>query len=440
MKLDENYIFKLDNIKIKKIDDYYVLIFLDTHKYLVLTNSQYISFNMLLNKKTIVDTYNEQKVLNLQEYNNLLSDIFWANNGLYSKPFKLEDADNIEIKYDITYKCNTNCSHCFLPSFNSMKEIGISEWKKISDNIFSNINYKPYICISGGEPFLFPDMLRELIEYIYPKVSSIAILTNGFVISDWIDAKNYDMIDFFIKHIDAFQISLDGYDKETYENIRGKGNFRKLINTITYLDSIDKKMNLHATVSMENIDNIKNNFIDFVKKYNLYGKGKHHFSFSLVRSLGNGEKLNKEGKIINGVDFEKFLFYMQEKINKFYPKNLLNTDDLLSGTNCSVARQVCVAPNGLSYLCGISTSEPIADLINDDFKLVIKKYKEIREKMDQKNMLQCKGCELAGFCFGRCRIVNKMMTGSYNETICTENEKEEFYRSIIREKIVGVPY
>lgn len=440
MKLLGDYKFDLSgDIHIEIVDDYYVIIFKNTHKYLVLNKSQYHCFLEFKDGKDIQEVYEKSnEYIEGSEYSNLLSDIYWANS--FSKPKQTINPDQLEVKYDITYQCNTKCSHCFLPDFPGMEEVNLDTWMKISDKIFDHIDYKPYLCISGGEPLLFADMLKKLIEYVYPKVESIALLTNGFIISDWIIENNYEMLDFFMKHIETFQISLDGYDEETYDKIRGKGNFKRLLNTIKYLNSIGKSMSLHATVSEQNIKSIEEHFIDFVTKNDLYGPGKNHFSFSLVRPLGRGKTLERNGQIITGIEFERFLYRLQEKINEIYPPNIMKTDDLLTGTLCSVARQISVAPNGLCYLCGISATESTCNLLVDDFEEIQQKYKALRESMEQKNIKKCNSCELFGFCFGRCRVVNKMETGSYTNVICKEEEKKEFYRAMVREKVVGVPF
>ncbi|WXR62604.1 radical SAM protein [Peptostreptococcaceae bacterium AGR-M142] len=438
MELTNDYKFKINgDVHIQSVEEYYVLIFKDTHKYLVVNNDQYNAFEKLKEGKEVGIVF-ENTNIDEELYINLLSDIFWANT--YEEPKKLTDPDQFEIKFDITYDCNTRCSHCFLPDFPGMNEISLEKWKKISDKIFDNIDYKPYMCISGGEPLLFSDMLKELIEYIYPKVESIALLTNGFIISDWIDSGNKEMLDFFTNHIETFQISLDGYDEETFDKIRGKGNFKKLVNTVKYFNSIGKPMSLHATVSKENIKSIEDNFLNFVTEHDLYGPEKNHFSFSLVRPLGRGKDLEKKGDILNGIQFEKFLYGVQEKINEKYPENLMKTDDLLTGTLCSVGRQISVAPNGLCYLCGISATEPTCNLLEDDFSYIKDKYKKLRESMEQKNIEACNDCELFGFCFGKCRVINKLETGSYTKINCDDAQKEEFYRAMVREKVVGVPF
>lgn len=442
MELTYDYKFNLTQpIHVEKVDEHYVIIFKDTHKYIVVDQQGHEIFQKLRDNKSVGETFEDLQLKEKEtEYTDLLSDIYWGNSNTQMKS-KI-DPNQMEIKFDITYQCNTKCSHCFLPEFKEMNEneIDISRWKKICDKIFDNIEYKPFLCISGGEALLFPDKVRELIEYVYPKVESIALLTNGFVISDWIEQKNQDMLDFFVSHIETFQISLDGYDEETYEKIRGKGNYRRLLNTIKYLNSIKKPMSLHATVSQENMKEIEDHFLEFVQEHDLYGKGKNHFSFSLVRPLGRGRDLEKNNQIVSGPEFEHFLTRMQKAINQIYPPNLMKTDDIISGTICSAARQISVAPNGLCYLCGISSGEPLCNILEEDFQEIVERYKKLREAMDQKHMEICSDCELKGFCFGHCRVINKIDTGSYTNTICGKEEKEEFYRLMVREKTVGVPY
>ena len=437
MNLTGDYIFDIENYFIKQVDDYYVVLFKDTYKYLVLTEEIIQWLNELSKKKTIGQVFMDFNLGDKnEEYLEFLSDLYWAQ----TKKEKKEVARELAIKYDMTFKCNANCAHCFLPSFTNTNELSLEDWKLISDKILNNLDYKPVLAISGGEALLFNDKVKQLIDYVRPRIEEITLLTNGFIFSDWINNNDKENLEYYIKNIDFFQISLDGFDEVTYDNVRGKGNYKRAVNTIKYLNNIDKPMSLHTTISKNNMKAIEEHFVAFVTKHNLYRNDINHFSFSVVRALGNGKSMEENGEICTTLEYEMFLSRLQRRINEHYPKKFLENDDIISGTICSAGTQLTVSPNGMCYLCGLVSDDPLSNILEDDFNEIKEKLFKLHKDLDQKNIKECSECELKGFCFGRCRVNNRLETGSYIKVNCNDDVKEEFYRSIVREKILGLPY
>ena len=437
MELRGDYVFEIKDCFCKKVDQYYAVLFKNNHKYIILNEESIQWFNELKDGKTIGEVFIKFDLGDKNdEYLGFLSDLYWA----LTKRERSSEKPELAIKYDITYKCNANCVHCFLPGFPKTKELNLEQWKMVSDKILNGLDYKPVLAISGGEALICNEELKQLIDYIRPRVEEITLLTNGFIFSDWIENNNKEDLDYYLKNIDFFQISLDGYDEETYDSIRGKGKFKKVVRTIEYLNSLDRLVSLHTTISNKNMDAVEKHFVDFVTSHNLYRNNINHFSFSVVRALGNGKTMEENDEICTTLEYEKFLSRLQRKINEHYPRKVLENDDILSNTICSVGSQITVSPNGLCYMCGFVSDDPICDMLNDDFEDIKNKFAAFREQLDQKHMKECQECELAGFCFGRCRVNNKLQTGSYTSIKCDDSIKEEFYRSIVREKILGIPY
>ncbi|MBQ3420593.1 MAG: radical SAM protein [Romboutsia sp.] len=437
MELTEDYIFNLKEGYVKrKVDDYYVVIFKNTHKYIVLDKNSNVWFEALETGDSIGDVYKKFSLDSVEEvYLDFLSDLYWA----LIKNEPKEKSTEISLKFDLTYRCNTNCIHCFLPEFPNMKELNLEEWKTISNKFFNALPYKPSIAISGGEALIRNSMLKSLISYIRPKAQEITLLTNGFILSDWIEEKNADL-DFYLENIDFFQISMDGFDEETYDEVRGKGKFRKIVNTIKYLNDKNKPAEYHITVSNQNMDNIEKNFVKFVKENNLYKENFNHFNISLVQPLGNAKDMERKGLLCSKLDYEKFLFRLQTNINKVFPPKFIDKNTTVNNSICSVGNQISISPNGLCYLCGVVLGEPVCNVLEDDVNDILKRFANIREKLDQKNIAECKDCELLGICTGGCRVNNKRKTGKLTTVNCTDERKEEIYFSLVREEILGVPY
>jgi len=83
--------------------------------------------------------------------------------------------------------CNLNCVECanFTPYNKNKKHFAIEDLKNDMDIYFSCIDMVGVLQISGGEPFLYPDLI-ELIEHIGEKyrnkIDDFQIVTNGTII------------------------------------------------------------------------------------------------------------------------------------------------------------------------------------------------------------------------------------------------------------------
>jgi len=123
-----------------------------------------------------------------------------------------------ELTFIITKECNLNCSYC---SQKHMKDIPDMKYFK---KIISNFNKLKlfldnfvYIDLFGGEPLLYQEFLKLLIQFLREEESKlnkkfkIRIFTNNLLL--------IEDFDFFIKHNIFFSISYDGLGGE-----RGKIN------------------------------------------------------------------------------------------------------------------------------------------------------------------------------------------------------------------------
>ena len=84
-----------------------------------------------------------------------------------------------EVALEITGRCNLNCKYCFSDKCN--KDMHLSDVKKVLDQV-DNMNVFE-VCISGGEPFLHPNIL-EIFDYCSKKKFNVSIVTNGTLLDE----------------------------------------------------------------------------------------------------------------------------------------------------------------------------------------------------------------------------------------------------------------
>ena len=78
--------------------------------------------------------------------------------------------------FELTYRCNLKCVHCYNPKHMNSVEIDFDLCKKAIDEAYEVGCFR--ITFSGGEAFLHTRFL-ELVEYARSKHMSVEIFTNG---------------------------------------------------------------------------------------------------------------------------------------------------------------------------------------------------------------------------------------------------------------------
>lgn len=80
----------------------------------------------------------------------------------------------------VTYKCNSQCAHCFLSCGPKRKgKFEFADTKKLIDDA-AGIPSISYFVFEGGEPFLYPSLLKRVTKYANNMGYWTGILSNGF--------------------------------------------------------------------------------------------------------------------------------------------------------------------------------------------------------------------------------------------------------------------
>ncbi len=138
------------------------------------------------------------------------------------------------------YKCNFSCAHCYETNFNRTDEtpLTLGEKKKyISDCLKAGALTFDFV---SGESSLDPD-LPELIRACRPKSTYVTLATNGY---GFTEKKIKDLFD---TGVDKMNVSIDSWDQETHDSLRGKkGAYRSAFNTI----KLCKKVGMSVSITI----------------------------------------------------------------------------------------------------------------------------------------------------------------------------------------------
>lgn len=144
------------------------------------------------------------------------------------------------VSIEITQKCANECIYCSSVSNRECNiQMSTDKIKQIVDGL-DRLDTK-CISISGGEPFLHPDIV-DIVRYIKKKDIEVNIYTSGIVLdnNDNFKALDKDMlIDLKNSKVNKLIFNLQSLDNNTYDEIMGTKNNKDLV-----LQSIRDSKNL----------------------------------------------------------------------------------------------------------------------------------------------------------------------------------------------------
>lgn len=159
----------------------------------------------------------------------------------------------------LSTKCNSRCIMC---------EVVKKPWDiplRVVDEIKFLLPFMTSVNWQGGEVLILDYFEKLFIESLNNKNLMQTIVTNGMLLNDkWIDLLTEANME--------LTVSVDGFDKETYEKIRYGSKFDILIKNLEKLNEVRKKKNsklilkMHTVVMRSNYKNLEQ-FIDFAKQY-----------------------------------------------------------------------------------------------------------------------------------------------------------------------------
>ncbi|MGB9811589.1 MAG: radical SAM protein [Dictyoglomus turgidum] len=289
-------------------------------------------------------------------------------------------------------RCNLNCPHCYVHRRNWERRISKKRALKLIEEV-KELSIKR-IDFTGGEPLLIEDLF-EYIEKARSLGLEVSLNSNVLLFTREI-AK-------FLKDNNVYlYVSIDGSNKETFEKMRGRGNFDKLLNSIDLINEFAIPYSIIFSISSLNYYDAKN-MVKFAK--NIGAK-----DLCMIPVIPSGEAKNTgiyiDSKIL--IDTIREVSYEAEK--EEYPVILwcvpfmksMKLSNYVIVDECHVFDCIDLAPTGDIMLCDVldmplseirtkSLSEALREVERNGF------YKLLKERYKL-----CFGCGVAEFCKGGC--------------------------------------
>lgn len=179
-------------------------------------------------------------------------------NTLWRDLFQMAERESIPIgvHFDLTYRCNLRCVHCYLPegsrhiTANREEELTTQEVYGILDQLAESGTL--FATFSGGEIFVRRDIL-DIIEYARKKKFHVSLKTTGTI---GFDERTADRLaDAGMRGI---EISVYSAEPEVHDSITGvPGSLNRTIRTIELLNEREIKIKLNCPLMKNNIGTLR---------------------------------------------------------------------------------------------------------------------------------------------------------------------------------------
>ena len=157
-----------------------------------------------------------------------------SNNSKHGKKGQEDRPRNIVL--EVTSACNNDCLYCYNVWKSPQKayptgELPLQKVLQIIDGLIEDLPLES-IAISGGEPFLRPD-LSQIVSHIWSHGTNSVIITNGTMLTK----KNIELT----SGANNYELPLLSYRKEVHNKLTKRDCFNSVINGMRNIKECDKR-------------------------------------------------------------------------------------------------------------------------------------------------------------------------------------------------------
>ena len=163
--------------------------------------------------------------------------------------------------------CNIACTHCFIscsPANHAHEMMTLAEVKERLAEA-RELGVREYY-FTGGEPFMNRDMLAILEETL--EQGPATVLTNGMLLRPDVCRRLRELFDRSEYSLDL-RVSLDGFDAESHDAIRGKGVWDRVMIGLRNLSDAGLDPVITVTTAAEGVESAdgRSRFLDLIRGF-----------------------------------------------------------------------------------------------------------------------------------------------------------------------------
>jgi radical SAM protein with 4Fe4S-binding SPASM domain len=418
-------IFLIKNIvKVKKINNG-AMIFNSSGRVVKLSLEEYAIWNkykdkiffpkkLSKDKEIILDHLAGLNIIGFKEYNPKNKTLDYNKNLYFSNNEKPIHSSPLLAHLAITNICNMHCEYCSVRNLHKEynKELDTKTWKRIIKKLSDFGVFQ--IGFTGGEPTLRKDIF-ELIKYTKKQGCVCNLTTNGWHLSEEFVKK--------LKHsgLTQCQISLDSFNENIHDKLRGAGSLTRVLNAIELLQRYNICVGIDTVVSKNNLKDIPNLIKECEKR-----KIEYLTLIKIKKGDLSEEKFNK--LCPKYFDYSKLierLFYRKNEMPNITLdcgsiSNLqyaLNDDEQMKipTAGCPLGHNlITISPNGDIFSCAalLKPEYKLGNILSSDLKQIWENHPLLNKLRNIKNNVKgkCKSCERLDFCRAGCRGIAEVLS------------------------------
>ncbi len=359
------------------------------------------------------------------------------------KEIEAKNFESLEVNYPakkgmyiyLTNRCNERCRHCYMYAGEKIEnELSTDEVKNLLRSFAENQGQ--LVTFTGGEATTRED-LSEILQCAKNEKLTTCLLTNGILL-------NRNFVERLKNYVDEIQISLDGYDSQSYFAVRQVDAFDQVLSAIDNAVKANIRTTVAVTPLQETLIGHTDDYIKFINDLREKYADKIFFVKLNTELLdGRDVKPTNSSNDIYRNEIRKIL----SEISPFSSEEGFAIDhrNNTGFNNCGYGG-LTISANGDVYGCNLINLCALQGNIRDDkFDDILQRMNKIIAFSNIDNLYPCCECELKLLCGGGCRIKNFSRLVNLNwkdltpektcireRTIeCTTKDKEKIYRMMI---------
>lgn len=297
------------------------------------------------------------------------------------------------VQIHLTNGCNLRCRHCYMFSGSPAEgELTVKEWKVVLEKLIENSCNN--VTFTGGEITTLKGF-EELVVFAKKLGFSIRILTNGLL---WTE----EMIKKMAPCFDSVQVSIDGYDSETYKQVRIVDGFKRALDCVKMFVKYGVSTSIATTPVFNLSEDWIHKYIEFAKRVR---KEIPNCSIDVSEDLMDGRETT--GITQDDVFYSMIAKKIRAELNPERDVGALTQDHLQNNVkeNCGIGNAVTISATGdVSWCARLSDAKSSYNVRTASFKEIFEMSEIVSKKTSVDFCTPCRDCDLKYICGGPCRL------------------------------------
>ena len=320
----------------------------------------------------------------------------------------------LSLLWELTYKCNLRCCHCYAASETGRKEMSFIEIKSVLEQLVAAGCL--YIVFTGGEIFTRQDFF-DIAGYARKKGFALRLLTNGTLITSEIADK--------IKEIYPMTVEMSLYarDESIHDRVtKSRGSYKKTVDAFKLLKERGVETVMKSILMKETIGEFES-LKEFAQELG------SRFVYDVSIAPRNDGCKAPQHHMISDNELKQF-FSPRINVQDWGPMKIADDASLCNaGMN-----MVSISPYGDVYPC-IAIRKKCGSLRDKTFAEIWEHSSVLSEirSMTFGDLSKCKACSLVSYC-DRCTGIAFLEEGDILGPSSSACQKAEILRSLVSYK------